>query len=55
MKFITKSQFILSIIFILCFSCEKHQFSFEKDSLNAIIGKFVQKASHPFIHVRLED
>ncbi|SVA24145.1 uncharacterized protein METZ01_LOCUS76999 [marine metagenome] len=55
MKLFTKSQFILSIIFILCFSCEKPQFAFEKDSLNAIIGKFVQKASHPFIHVRLED
>ena len=55
MKLFTKSQFILSIIVILCFSCEKPQFAFEKDSLNAIIEKFVQKASHPFIHVRLED
>ena len=42
MKLFTKSQFILSIIFILCFSCEKPQFAFEKDSLNAIIGKFVR-------------
>jgi len=54
MKLIINLKLFLLIFFSFFFSCEKTQFKFDEAKLNNIINKYVQNASHPFIHVRFE-